>query len=943
MNTRKTKNLRSSNTKTGERKPSTAESIMDINKSSLTGLSPDFMRKNDKMIEETNRVLSERIVANRVETTNTDSNVDQTKSFLDVISKSIAMKNEIRSINNGGSLIGKPGTSGSYGIGGINNHKETQVEQSVVEQLSNMVDDHFALMSEFKNIRQIIPEINKSIAMIARDVINRDEMSNTFIHNFYTDPDKDDVAVEENAIKELLNEYGIEEKVFGWIKTAETTGVKPIAVFPTNDVLEMVNANLRDRKEKGKSFESVTELLNPIESLLIPSPLEATHEAYDALMSGKISTESEDYAITLESVNSQYDDFIDGCISHEILDSWEALCMEEFGDTYRAHKLTALREDRGDEYIKSLESTYDDIVNMTQNPKHQIEREINLKSHLRDIISIVDRSIEVVADQKVGTYQATKQLRNGKYRKKETPDGEIEDFFGAKSSKDNIDDNVLKFGSFELEVNDDEVDIDGYNNSVSAKRPIMVEYNSEHVIPVIISGTHVAYYGMEAERCADRSRMIKDNRGSFTDLIKSIGYRDDKNMISSNNIDGDSPFKSDIFGGGIALTESQVYGTSDSSESKSSRRMELIKNIMMHTISKRLDDKDIMDNGNFQSAIFNFIKDDMLMRNKVRFSYIPKTHMVYMARELNDDGMPVSILDGTLFHNYMYITSLVSSMMSKVMKSTDTEIMEINIGQSMELGLSAGEIAKNASSRDVSASQLFSGTAAIMNNVGQQKRIIIPVVDDTRLFNMEQIARVNDVEIDDEFTKQNLKSVILGMDVPPTSLDLLDRDEPVASQTQHNLDYRDVIVNRGFTYGKSLTKLIRLIVHYSDLNINAGEGEKDSNNIKVRNINFQFSPPKNLMTNKMYEEIGNIGDLAEQIVAMNYGDIAKDNDEWEVLLMLTKKLLMRKYTSSTEWSVVDDILKEARILTPGTLADLNKFNLELVPATGPREDGDSDW
>ena len=70
---------------------------------------------------------------------------------------------------------------------------------------------------------------------------------------------------------------------------------------------------------------------------------------------------------------------------------------------------------------------------------------------------------------------------------------------------------------------------------------------------------------------------------------------------------------------------------------------------------------------------------------------------------------------------------------------------------------------------------------------------------------------MNNVDIDDDFTDRIIKSIVLKIGIPPTSLDMLSQDEYVASQTQHRLDYRNLVVDRGVNYAKFITKLLNYL------------------------------------------------------------------------------------------------------------------------------------
>ena len=936
---------------------SSLKEVTDILYSSTYGISPEFIKNNDDLLDKTRKILSEKLTIKNNSTKEKNTNSSNVAEYVRLISSVMndsERMNLLQNLKDNEKFINP---SGSHSIMENSNFIDKLSDSSVIDELMHDIQNHFVLMPEYSKVCELIPELGKCIEILVKDIINRDEFTHSFINNFYKDNDGERKTIIETRIKELLKEYDFEGKIRKWIKDAEIIGVKPFSVLPQKDVITMINNEITGRYQHGRSIESLTvEDIFKVDEMLIKSPIESTYVNYVKYKLNIKSLESDDDIRLFQSVESDIDKFVDSILTPDIIDEWSDICTENLREMFEEEKINKANDlEKFNDICSSMES-FEKSIN---DPKNLFNKQDILKKQLKDMVVCFDRSVEVVDPMKTPIYQASKKLKNNKYGNAQhlVDNGIIEDFY---RTSDNIEgfnkkEKVFNIDGFDINISDKPIDIDKYVKNIKNKRAILTEYEPEHVIPVSSGGTHIGYYVVEYIRTSgDNFLLLKKDRGSFLDIIRRLGVGEDKALVSNTGttaVDTSNPFSSGAFSPSTIMNplinngftgssspaysgvnyESGLYGISN-------RKTELIKTLMIKTISKRLGDDTLSDNGTFQSALMNLIRDDIMFRNKVRFTFIPESHMVYMSRELDSGGYPLSIFNGTLFNCYIYIASLISSIMMKVMKSSDTEVMEVNVGKSKNLGLTIGSISQNASTRNVTARSLFGGTDNIVRTVGNFKRLIVPVIDGEKLYDINQVEHVNNVDIDDEFTDRIIKSIVLKIGIPPTSLDMLSQDEYVASQTQHRLDYRNLVVDRGVNYAKFITKAIKLLVYYSDIIIpdldidNTDEGNDKNKtkrdegiNIDIGNIDFSFAIPKSLSIIKIADELNGISDLVDNIIKIYFGEEDVDNEEYKKMLVVIKKNLMKALSSSTDWSMIDDIVENSRRENSKEFNDSNKI------------------
>jgi len=956
---------------------------MDTIGASLYGLSPQFIRDHGKMIDSVRKTLSQKIEsANRQGKVGSDqSNVGEYVTIMTKLNTVREKRDMLDSIKNG-SYYTNP--SGSYEIGDDNGRNLTSQDNQLmnvqtIEDIVAMFKNHFALMQEYMKACQLIPQLDKAIDTIVRDTINADEVTYTFLNNFYQDNDDKKATKIEEKIKELLNEYDLETKLWKWIKDAEVMGAKPVTVLPLDDVLVGVNRAIKE----GVTHKTSTESQYIQESdMLIPNPINiGTIRQYKRIQDIKqgLTTSTEDMEFakkTQESIERKVEGFTEGIISPDLVDEYCRICNEDWADMVKMEKKKVANDrTKYDNLVRSVEDFEKKIANADADERYNA-----ISKEMQELILYVNSFIEVVDEKKAAKYQSLRYLRKKKFSNEQEDeegykDNIIHDFYGVKGRDTSAfnpmdetshkmkdgDIDKAKIQGVDVDMSEKPVDIKEFKRHFKNKRAILTDHDPEYVIPVTNdAGEHIGYFILEYVRMNDENySIVRKNRGSFLDILRKLGIGEDKALVAGTSTmahDNMAPYSSGLYSPTTILspmTVNNVNGPLTSFGSGfNSRRLkqknDLVKTIFVKTITKRLKKNlgdDLEKNGTFQSSLMNIIRDEMLFKNNVRFTFIPEDHMVYFNRTLDSQGYPLSVLDGTLFYIYVYLNSIMSSIMAKVMKSSNSEVMEINVGIAKNINATVEQIQQHASTRNVSSRTMFGGTDSIIRTVGAYKRMIVPVINGEKLYDISSLEAVNDVEIDDEFTDEILKSIIMKIGLPPTLMDMMSQDEYVASMTQHRIDYRNLIVQRGIRYGMYVTKLIRLIVNYSDMTVpkednvvqSAATPENPDKSfvdmIQLEKINFKFSPPRAITINKLKDEVDQISPLVDEIVKIQFGDQDPEGNEWPVVKNEIRRSLIRYFASSTDWSEIDDLIDEAR------LNGVRRFN-EMAKYSIPTTTGD---
>lgn len=772
------------------------------------------------------------------------------------------------------------------GIRSIVPNGTDSAELDIINSFSSMISNTFLAIPEYRNIVELIPEVARVLDIVARDIRNPSEFDKKCFINLYNDPNlKPEVLQKINDIlsEKIVDKYKLEKKLKQWIPDALICGCKPIMVVPYKDILKLY---FESSKTKDMRFVSA--------EALVVSEAENSYESHIS------EFELTDKAFTYENIitDDVIEDFV-SCSFHSIHGSISKEAL--FDDDKKI-----ITETEFNEFTKNLKDM------------DTVKRKEGLRSKLREVVDFFDENIEIIKTDKstmaltktdfMQKYRYNKMVQNSFVTKNDTEITEIVDGGGSDGSRK-------------------ETSIDAFK---TIDESVIVEFQPEQVIPVVISGETVGYYIIEYDNFFNPTRKKKNT--SFTDLISSLGYGNDAGMVSGGSggmsINPKDPLESGAFSP-MGLIGSSTQMSSNSSFGTSDRRYEILKNIALKTISRRLKDPTLENNKSFKDAIFNMLRNDYIIRNKVQFTYVPAENMVYFAKNVDSDGIPSSILKGTLFKAYMYLSSLLSSLMIKLMKSADKEKLLVNLGLSGNAGYTLDEIEKNLTTRSVYASSMFNNVASVIKNSSVFSRVRIPVIDGEQLYDIEQIEKTNDISPDDELTKQLLTSILSKIGVPPSILNFLDDAEYSRSLIMQNLEYKNNITDSQGAFEDSTngtTKLLRILLEYEpnvieEIKKIIQETTKDTSNgndsnvvdnaieFDITKIEHHFNPPNYLNMTNTNEQISTANDLINNITPI-YGDDG-DNDVTKERARIFKEKLYKDLVKVIDWKKLDQMYDSA--------------------------------
>lgn len=832
-----------------------------------------------------------------------------------------------------------------------------QSEQQVIAQAASQYRSYLETCPEYRGIVNIIPQVKRAIRNIVRDIMNVSELTGKSFNEVYSSDDGkntfsiDDENKEIDArctekVKEIIKANDLEKKNKRWIYESCICGVKPIAFIPykhiINDIKQLsetydvkIDKSKCDRMLSG---ESVTPISTGYEE-----QKEFNRKAIETNMEDVVRTsvpESSVESIQLKT-DERYDDILD-----DLVDDYAKSFESMFNESYVKVQSMSERIIHNDNVFISAESggssiepnseLMSSITKSYSNKKTELDsmteedKKKRAKDGLKVLASWIDENINVVKPDFTTAYIANKSFKQkDRYSKfynlgkdYKMAEGIGERMTPVSGSKDDSDD-----------------DFDFDTSSQFAKECLIVPYAPEDVIPININGEYLGFYAIEYDNITGPNGKRKSRSGSFTDYVQQHGFGDDKAFVTGSGsppmaYGGADPLENSLYSP-VSLynySASQfMYGGTD----KDDERFDILKTVVLRVLSHRLRDPELVENKLFKDAVMNLLRNDVLMKKRVQFTYIPPEYMCYMTYDTDDEGLPVSILDGTLFFAYLYISSIVSSGMIKLLKSSDKEKYEIDVGLQKNANYSVTEFQKTLSTRSLYSSGMFGSLSSVIRNAGSYQRLIIPVIKGNKLYDVTQMERYNNLDPDDSYTDKLLQSVLDGIYINSGSLSEMDSVDFAKQLFTRQMEYRNNIIEaQNNYYPNFITKQVRLLTKYSGYSTYDSREEKlkhktiDENRIKndidIAKINVKPSIPTYLSMSNIIEHITSASDVASKLTEVYSMEGGNETDT--KTLNKFKEEIIKKYVTIVDWDELDNLLRACKDEGPKGVLEQLKVN-----------------
>ena len=194
-------------------------------------------------------------------------------------------------------------------------------------------------------------------------------------------------------------------------------------------------------------------------------------------------------------------------------------------------------------------------------------------------------------------------------------------------------------------------------------------------------------------------------------------------------------------------------------------KTKLILDVFMKNIATRLDKKFIEKNDEFKEIIYNLMRQDYIIKKKIKVTYLSPEEVIHFYVNLNEeDGYGRSVYDPILWTAKLYLSLMIANLMLKLTRSADHRTFYIETGLSNDIEGAVQQMIRDIKGKEVKISDLNSFDT-ILNNVGRFHDYYIPQIDGQKTVDIDSTPG-QQVDTDDQLLEDLRKDMISGMGIP---------------------------------------------------------------------------------------------------------------------------------------------------------------------------------
>jgi hypothetical protein len=772
------------------------------------------------------------------------------------------------------------------------------------------------LVSEYRNIARLIPEVYRCADMKSRDILAINEITKKAISNVYQ-PDTNDPnsklpqnlvldPINKTIQEEILDRYDVEDKLPRYIKTSLIEGAKPVVIYPFEDIVKMADYNMNiyrhqfnnfemEKNKSERSGESLTDFLTRY------------HDKYNKLVPDSAQTVfktlgREDIAQTTEeSYREMRDTIINKYLSQEDLNEYYIRGVEDIEDNLNRTERNKLLEIYGSNLIdktNQLEETKSKFRDLHAKVKVTGELNEHFKNQIFNAIKTLDTNIQFFDES-----EAPMALAINNFRRIMQFTGYHEDpkagliAYGPELQPDH-----------KLKRNDPYFDQDNPRKLVSNKKPyssildefqtefepnstgilkdcLIKEYDSEDVIPVIVSGRHVGYYVIELAPYTGNVESINKRNCNFTDMFINLGMANDMAMSPSPSVSGS--FSAGVqnvpLGGSGPTSEVGPLGITGAGSTAvaggldiagydtgpagndAMHRNNIMKKIMFNVLKEKLKRRDLDDDDTFTETIMSLIRDGAIVQNRVKIIYVPEKYMCYFSPEIDGNGIPQSFMKNCLFTCYEKILINMNNVMTRITRSGTRDKITINIGKAKNMGYSIRSIENALTTRRLNVESPFTSLSRVLKASSLSETVIVPAFEGEKLFEYEDLTRTNEPQTQDDLEQRLTNDIVTALKCPITITNPYQEEDFASLAASRNAEYRFDIIKQQSHFDKVIEKFIKLLFVGSGVYEKLKKGNPT---LSLKNIHVVLSPPEALNMKNANDMFGTVSSYVDNLIGM---------------------------------------------------------------------------
>ena len=354
----------------------------------------------------------------------------------------------------------------------------------------------------------------------------------------------------------------------------------------------------------------------------------------------------------------------------------------------------------------------------------------------------------------------------------------------------------------------------------------------------------------------------------------------------------------------VATTGRQGYTPNDSAASSlgvSEPKLQLITDIFINTLSKKINKPFIRKNKEFKEFIYSLVKQDYIIKKGIKFIYFGPNDIVKFE-------VP-PLYRKITFMAKMYLAVLTDNILVKLGRSHDKRIFYVNTGLDAAYEGAINKVIYDVKTKDYKMDDLNDVNSILNLNPGRWDDYFMPSFNGDRPVEIDTLAGM-DVEMNGDFMEFLKNSMMSGMGVPRDLIDTTASVDFARSISAQNAQFTRSVIKYQKLLTAPFTKLYR-ILYTNEYKFSGNKKSNVESIININNIHIEFPSPTSLIFEKYTAELqtadGNAEIISKQLYPM-LSDGSNADKRANIAALIVKDML-----PGIDWEKYEELAREAKI------------------------------
>lgn len=329
-------------------------------------------------------------------------------------------------------------------------------------------------------------------------------------------------------------------------------------------------------------------------------------------------------------------------------------------------------------------------------------------------------------------------------------------------------------------------------------------------------------------------------------------------------------------------------------------KTKLITDVFVRKIAKKLNKEFLMNHQEFKNTIYNLLKMDYITKKKVKIVFLQPNEVFHFYPKLQSDGYGESMLKNSMFLGMIYVSTLITTLMMKLIRSPQKRVFYVETGGDEDYEGVINDFVKNLKTTDMKI--VGKDINTVLNSIGAFHDVFIPKIDGNAPIEYDTMDGL-DANLSDDFLEYLLTNLVDSTGVPPSFI-----------QSSAEIDFSKEISMQNAKFVRTTSSLQKVLVNpMSGMVRTLYTNEykyKDNhlNTVDINEIKVSLPKPISLMLSTINEQIQGVKDLTEYASSVYLGE----NNEDEELKKEFSMKVAREFFPSLDWNRLDKIFEESK-------------------------------